>query len=217
MIDALIERLRRALSEEITDGQGRSRRRSQEAKDAATYTCDGTADQEQINTATSEVKAGAPGGKVILAAGLYKTSGPILNRTHVTIEGEDRHSTLIEAQSAWAVGGGAGTLGGIFEPETTGTLYNSRLGSMTISVKDYKTGGAAIAVDGVHWDIGVAPPTGYTPDNENHLYDLVIQGMGGRPIHLDGESGGGGQNRVVVVRNVRCFDAGEPILASSNG
>lgn len=101
----------------------------QEVQDAADYTCDGTADQTEIEAAVTAAKAVGGGGRVFLAAGYYKTTATIELSSNVgaSLVGTGPGS-LIFGGSAYPVlddNGGAFTIRDLYLEAATGGSWTS--------------------------------------------------------------------------------------------
>lgn len=137
----------------------------------AKYTCDGTADEVQINGAISEVSA-AGGGVVELSAGNYEVAETILLRDNVTLQGAGMGATVIKladgaltaviANSGWAgtgdadvavrdlsIDGNRGADSANNDPDdfTTGSVYDSGTGNIGTIYFDEVTRGQITRVE----------------------------------------------------------------------
>ena len=161
----------------------------------ADYVCSGSDDQVQINNALTAVQAdpigsGGAGGTVMLSAGIFSITTPILMRSRTTLSG-----------SGW---------GTQLEPTGTNLQAVIMLGDgdathMTM-VKDLTIHGNARGAHGIHYEQNAGPfPDISAPDGYHHFYNLNIFRVGSAAnprdgIFLDGINGGGRGSRMTFIR-----------------
>src|SRR3990167_561208 len=68
------------------------------AKATATYLCDGTADDVEINAAIAALPAG--GGKVVLSEGTFTVTAAITPTANTSIEGQGQLATAVKCETA---------------------------------------------------------------------------------------------------------------------
>src|SRR5215218_8166297 len=67
------------------------------------YTCDGTADNVEIQAAINAAAA-AGGGTVLIRRGTYSLAAGLTLTSNLTLCGEGRGATILKAAAAWASG-----------------------------------------------------------------------------------------------------------------
>jgi len=164
-------------------------------KSRADYVCSGSNDQVQINNALSAVQAdpigsGGAGGTVMLSAGTFSISSPILMCSRTTLSGSGWGTQLeptgTNLQSVIALGDGDAT-------------------HMTV-VKDLTIHGNARGAHGIHYVQNAGPfPDISAPDAYHHFYNLNIFRVGSAAnprdgICLEGTNGGGRGTKMSFVR-----------------
>ncbi len=158
-----------------------------------TWTCDGTADQDEINAAITAV-AGEPGGKVLLLGPLFLVTGSSRLRTGVALEGEGL-GTVIRAASDFNAG-----IVTLFD----NTAHLSHLSKMTID-------GNSKGVSGVHYvanggEVFTSTPAS-NPDPSHWITDVNIIGCGSSSLAGHGMRMQGGNLRAGKYERIRILNA----------
>jgi parallel beta-helix repeat protein len=131
---------------------------SNKSREQADYTCDGVADEVQIQAALDDLTVG---GKVLLSEGTFKTDNPIVIDDNEMIEGMG-DGTIIQPQ--------ANMTGVIINANRTGANYFMRLNCFAID-------GNGKTCDGVNWVTDSATPTSHSKITELHIYNCDGNGI----------------------------------------
>ena len=98
------------------------------AKNKANYICDGAADDVEINAAISSIT----GGAVLLLAGTYDITSPILLKGGITLSGENMYTTILKSSTGYA--------DNTIEWEPTTDEYFAEVSNLMIDGDDQGTG-----------------------------------------------------------------------------
>lgn len=145
----------------------------------ANYTCDGTADEVQINTAIAA--CAATGGKVILSDGLFTIAAPILMKTGVTLVGQGRAATRIKVASGF-VGNAMIALNDV-------NVHLTAVRDLYLDGNSKTLNASSQTINGVWYNNSAGSFTGTpssSPDPVHTVESLYIRDVSGCGVNLSG-------------------------------
>ncbi len=165
-------------------------------KSVADYTCDGVADEVQINLALADVgvetlNKGGNGGIVVLVGRRFNVAGPILVPSQTTLRGAyGKQGTWIYQSGGYA----PGAAGGLIECATANTQY--------IEISDLGLHGNNASVCGVY----LYTATGQEFDAFHVVKNLYIWNVGQHGLRV--QNGSGGRQRGNHFSEIRVINPG---------